>query len=181
MRDSWNEYFMKIAHMVATRATCDRAHVGAVIVKEKNIIATGYNGSMVGIEHCDNAGHQMRDGHCIRTVHAEVNAICQAAKHGHSIKNATLYVTHFPCWNCFKMVVNAGIRRIYYENAYRIDPAIKEMSVEREDGFEIYLAEEYRREAWKESGGMNGGLLPQDMFVKCFQLKVKEEDQTEAK
>ncbi len=118
-RTSWDEYFMNIAREVATRATCDRKHVGALIVREKCILATGYNGSIRGLDHCDNAGHMMDEGHCVRTIHAEANAIIQAARHGTSIEGAGIYVTASPCWNCFKMVANAGIRRIVFGEFYR--------------------------------------------------------------
>ena len=122
MRPSWDQYFMKIAEDVAVRSTCDRAAVGAVFVKEKHIISTGYNGSPAGLEHCDDIGHLMVDGHCVRTVHAEVNAIIQAAVFGLATKDAICYVTHFPCLNCTKTLINARIKKLIYKNAYRIDP-----------------------------------------------------------
>jgi len=122
MRPSWDSYFMKIAEDVALRSTCDRAMVGAVLVREKHIIATGYNGSPAGLEHCDDIGHLMVDGHCVRTVHAEVNAIIQAAVFGQATKDADCYVTHFPCLNCTKMLINARISRLVYANSYRVDP-----------------------------------------------------------
>src|SRR6185312_9890322 len=100
-RASWDEYFMQIARDVATRATCDRKHVGAVIVRDKCILATGYNGSIRGLPHCDEDGHLMEDGHCVRTIHAEANAIIQAARNGVRIEGATVYVTASPCWGCF--------------------------------------------------------------------------------
>ena len=118
-RASWDEYFMKIAEDVASRATCDRKHVGAVIVRDKCILATGYNGSIRGLPHCDDVGCTMEDGHCITTVHAEANAILQAAKNGVSIEGSELYTTASPCWNCFKLIANAGIRKIYYGEFYR--------------------------------------------------------------
>ena len=110
---------MRIAEEVASRATCDRKHVGAVIVRDKSILATGYNGSIRGLGHCDEEGHLMEDGHCVRTIHAEANAIIQAAKNGVMIDGATIYVTASPCWNCFKQIANAGIRRIVYGEFYR--------------------------------------------------------------
>jgi dCMP deaminase len=118
-RASWDEYFMNIAREVGTRATCDRKHVGAVIVRDRCILATGYNGSVRGLEHCDDAGHMMEDGHCVRTIHAEANAIIQAARNGTGINAAGIYVTASPCWICFKMVVNAGINRIVFGEFYR--------------------------------------------------------------
>ncbi len=118
-RVSWDEYFMNIAREVATRSTCSRKHVGAVIVRDKTILSTGYNGSVRGLAHCDDEGHMMEDGHCVRTIHAEANAIIQAAKNGTGIEDATIYITASPCWSCFKMIANAGIRRIAYGEFYR--------------------------------------------------------------
>ena len=97
-RASWDEYFMNIARMVATRATCDRKHVGAVLVRDRTLLSTGYNGSIRGLGHCSEEGHMMEDGHCVRTVHAEANAIIQAAKNGVAIDGATIYTTASPCW-----------------------------------------------------------------------------------
>ena len=119
VRASWDEYFMNIAREVATRATCNRKHVGAVIVRERSILATGYNGSIGGLPHCDEEGHLMEDGHCIRTIHAEANAVIQAARNGVRIDGGMIYVTASPCFGCFKMIANAGIRRIVYGEFYR--------------------------------------------------------------
>jgi len=118
-RVSWEEYFMNIAHEVATRSTCDRKEVGAVIVRDKTILSTGYNGSLRGLPHCDEVGHEMENDHCIRTIHAEANAIVQASRNGMSIDGAEIYVTASPCYNCFKMIANAGISKIYYGEFYR--------------------------------------------------------------
>lgn len=120
-RPSWDEYFMDIAFTVAQRSTCDRAHVGAVLVRDRRILATGYNGAPAGLPHCDDVGHLMVDGHCVRTLHAEQNAIIQAALHGVSIQGATAYVTHQPCLTCAKMLINAGIRRVVYAGNYPDD------------------------------------------------------------
>lgn len=122
MRKSWEEYFMDLAFMVSTRSTCDRAFVGCVLVNQDNrIISTGYNGSLSGNPHCDEIGHTMRDGHCIATLHAEMNALLYCAKEGISVKDSTCYVTHFPCLNCTKALIQAGISEIYYDNNYRMD------------------------------------------------------------
>ncbi|MFO0693624.1 MAG: dCMP deaminase family protein [Polyangiales bacterium] len=118
-RVSWDEYFMNIAREVATRSTCSRKHVGAVIVRDKTILSTGYNGSVRGLGHCDDEGHMMEDGHCVRTIHAEANAIIQAAKNGTRIEGAGIYITASPCWSCFKMIANAGLSRICYGEFYR--------------------------------------------------------------
>lgn len=120
-RASWDEYFMAIAKQVATRSTCARKHVGAVIVRDRSILATGYNGSIRGLPHCDEVGHLMENGHCVRTTHAEMNAIIQAAKNGARIEGADLYVTASPCWSCFKAIGNGGIERILFGEFYRDD------------------------------------------------------------
>ena len=125
-RASWDEYFMAIAREVATRSTCDRKHVGAVIVRDKMILATGYNGSIRGLPHCDDEGHMMEDGHCVRTVHAEANAIVQAARNGVRLEGGQIYVTASPCFGCFKMIANAGLSRIVFGEFYR-DPRIFEL------------------------------------------------------
>lgn len=118
-RVSWDEYFMNIAYVVASRSTCQRKYVGAVIVRDRTILSTGYNGSIRGMPHCIDVGHMMESGHCVATIHAEANAIIQAAKNGASIDGGTIYVTASPCWNCFKSVANGGIKRICYGEFYR--------------------------------------------------------------
>ena len=118
---------MDVAKQVATRATCDRKHVGAVLVRDRTILSTGYNGSIRGLPHCDEVGHMMENGHCVATVHAEANAILQAAKNGVRIDGATLYTTASPCWPCFKLVANSGCLRIVYGEFYR-DPRIFEVA-----------------------------------------------------
>ncbi|MCY3412294.1 MAG: dCMP deaminase family protein [Candidatus Heimdallarchaeota archaeon] len=120
-RPPWNVYFGKLAQEVATRATCSRKKVGAVIVRDKNILSTGYNGSIIGTKHCTEVGCLMENGHCVRTIHAEANAIIQAAKHGVRLEGASIYVTASPCFNCFKLIANAGIKKIYYLEFYRDD------------------------------------------------------------
>ncbi len=120
-RLSWDEYFMQIAEMVAERSTCPRKKVGAVLVKDHIILSTGYNGSIRGLEHCDDVGCMVENGHCIATIHAEANAIIQAARHGTSVSGSSAYVTASPCWNCFKLLANAGINRIAYREFYRDD------------------------------------------------------------
>ena len=118
-RAGWDEYFMNIAKVVASRTTCDRKFVGAVIVRDKTILSTGYNGSIRKLEHCDQVGHIMENGHCVATIHAEANAILQAAKNGVRIEGSTIYTSASPCWPCFKMIANAGIVRICYGEFYR--------------------------------------------------------------
>src|SRR5258707_15193846 len=118
-RASWDESFMQISRTVATRATCDRKHVGAVIVRDRSILATGYNGSVRGLEHCDEGGHMMEEGHCVRTIHAEANAVIQAARNGVRIDASTIYVTASPCWACFRMIANAAIVPVVFGEFYR--------------------------------------------------------------
>jgi dCMP deaminase len=131
-RPSWDAYFMQIAHLVATRATCQRRAVGAVIVRDRRILATGYNGSPRGLEHCpdEGPGHDwprgcMRAGHCIRALHAEQNALLQAAMIGIPCQGAGIYVTCQPCNTCAKMIINAGITRVIYEGHYPDDFAVE--------------------------------------------------------
>ena len=120
-RVSWDQYFMNIAQVVASRSTCPRKFVGAVMVRDRTILSTGYNGSIRGMPHCSEAGHMMENDHCVATIHAEANAIIQAAKNGVMIDGAAIYVTASPCWTCFKQIANAGIRRIVYGEFYRDD------------------------------------------------------------
>ena len=128
-RPSWHQYFLTITRQVAERSTCNRAKVGAVIVRDRNIIATGYNGSPAGLPHCTEVGcliYSSRtpsgetEENCFRTIHAEINAIAQAAKNGASIRDADIYITHTPCIHCFKVLLNTGIRGIYYEREYKL-------------------------------------------------------------
>jgi dCMP deaminase len=129
-RPSWDQYFMTITRQVAERSTCLRAKVGAVIVRNRNIIATGYNGSPAGLPHCTEVGcliYESRtpDGdieqNCYRTIHAEMNAITQAAKNGSAINDADIYVTHTPCIHCMKVLINTGLRTIFYDRPYKLD------------------------------------------------------------
>ncbi|HXG25093.1 MAG TPA: cytidine/deoxycytidylate deaminase family protein [Chthonomonadales bacterium] len=117
-RPSWDEYFMQIARDVSTRATCPRRHVGAVVVLDRRILTTGYNGAPHGLPHCTEIGCKMQDGHCIRTLHAEQNAIVQGALNGVSLRGATLYATCQPCNMCAKMIINAGIVRVVFDGEY---------------------------------------------------------------
>ena len=132
-RVRWEVYFMNIAKEVGTRSTCNRKHVGAVIVRGKTILATGYNGSIRGLAHCDEAGHEMDNTHCVRTIHAEANAIVQSARHGVRIEDSEIYITASPCYDCFKMIANVGIRKIYFGEFYRDERIMehaKELDIE---------------------------------------------------
>lgn len=126
-RPSWDEYFMEMANTVSKRATCDRGKSGCVIVRDRQLLVSGYVGSPAGFPHCDEVGHQMKtitheDGvvtsHCMRTIHAEQNAICQAAKLGISIAGATIYTRMTPCRTCAMLIINCGIQRVVCERKY---------------------------------------------------------------
>ncbi len=135
-RPTWDEYFMEIARAVSIRATCNRGKSGCVIAKDKQILVTGYVGSPKGLPHCEEVGHQIKktiheDGsiseHCVRTTHAEQNAICQAAKVGISINEATLYCKMTPCIVCAKIIINSGIKRVVCEKKYHAGKDSEEM------------------------------------------------------
>ncbi|HEV7178477.1 MAG TPA: cytidine/deoxycytidylate deaminase family protein [Candidatus Baltobacteraceae bacterium] len=118
MRPGWDEYFMQIAHTVATRSTCPRASVGAVLVREHRILTTGYNGAPRGVAHCTDVGCKVVDNHCVRATHAEANAIVQGALHGVELQGAVAYCTHQPCVGCSKLLISAGVMKIVYDVAY---------------------------------------------------------------
>lgn len=145
-RPSWDQYFMDIARMVGTRATCDRGRSGCVIARDKQILTTGYVGSPPGIPHCDEVGHEMmtavqEDGtetkHCVRTTHAEQNALIQAAKVGLSLKGATLYSKMAPCYVCAKLIITAGIVRVVSEKDYH--GANRSKDIFKEAGVELVI------------------------------------------
>jgi dCMP deaminase len=136
LRPSWDEYFLKMADTVATRATCDRGRSGCVITRNKQILVTGYVGSPMGLDHCDDVGHLMKqtiheDGHttnhCVRTVHAEQNAITQAARRGIALEGATLYCRMTPCRTCAMLIINCGIKRVVCEKKYHAGGESEEM------------------------------------------------------
>lgn len=126
MRPGWDEYFMQIARTVATRATCPRLSVGAVLVREHRILTTGYNGAPRGVAHCSEAGCLLVNEHCMRATHAEANAIVQGALHGVSLEGSIAYCTHQPCVNCSKLLISAGVAKIVYDVAYP-DPIAAEL------------------------------------------------------
>ncbi|GEO66197.1 ComE operon protein 2 [Levilactobacillus spicheri] len=121
-RIPWDQYFMLQALVISTRSTCNRLSVGAIIVRDRRIIAGGYNGSVSGDDHCLDEGCYLVDGHCLRTIHAEMNAVLQCAKFGEPTANAEIYVTDFPCLQCTKMLLQAGITKITYLRNYHNDP-----------------------------------------------------------
>jgi dCMP deaminase len=118
-RPDWDDYFMSMAYMAAERSTCDRLRAGSILVKDRRIIGSGYNGSPPGMEHCDDVGHLMHEGHCIRTLHGEENTLLQAAKLGIPTEGSTIYTTFSPCYHCLKKLIAAGVRRIVGANMYR--------------------------------------------------------------
>lgn len=135
-RPSWDEYFMELVSVVGHRATCDRGRSGCVIVKDKRILTTGYVGSPMGVKHCDEVGHEMHkviheDGsetmHCIRTIHAEQNALIQAARTGVPLQGSTLYCTMTPCYTCAKLIINAGIERVVAQKDYQASKQSKKV------------------------------------------------------
>lgn len=150
VRPSWDQYFMDLAHSVSKRATCDRGRAGCVIVKDKQILVTGYVGSPRGLKHCDEVGHLMKkviheDGsvsqHCVRTVHAEQNAITQAARRGIALEGATIYVRMTPCRTCAMLIINCGIERVVCEKKYHAGRESEEML--KEAGVHLeYFSEE---------------------------------------
>jgi len=136
VRPSWDEYFMELANTAAKRATCDRGRSGCIIVRNKHVLVTGYVGSPMGLPHCDEVGHLFKkvtheDGnvtqHCVRTVHAEQNAICQAARLGISLENAVLYCKMTPCRTCAMLIINCGITRVVCEKKYHAGAESEEM------------------------------------------------------
>mgnify|MGYP001236395482 CR=1 FL=1 len=135
-RVSWDQYFMAQAKVVSLRSTCTRLNVGAVIVRKNRIIASGYNGSVDDSTHCIDEGCYIIDNHCVRTVHAEMNALLQCARFGVATEGTELYVTHFPCLHCTKHIIQSGIKKIYYESDYKNDPLaielLKEADIEVE-------------------------------------------------
>lgn len=118
MREQIDDYFLRIVEVIGSRGTCDRGRSGCIIVKDKNIISTGYVGAPSGFEHCDDKGHMIVDNHCIRSTHAEQNALINAAKNGVKTNGADLYCTMYPCFSCCKMIINAGIKRVIICNDY---------------------------------------------------------------
>jgi len=122
-RISWNEYFIKAAELASVRSPCERLKVGCVLAKNNRLISMGYNGFLSGSEHVS----IVRDGHEQATIHAEINAITDAAKRGASIDDCVAYVTHYPCINCYKALASSGIKKIYYKNSYKNDPILEEL------------------------------------------------------
>lgn len=150
---------MSVARIIATRATCDRLHTGAVLVKDNRIVSTGYNGSPPNLPHCDDAGHLLEEGHCVRTVHGEHNAILQAAViGGTSTKGTTLYSVYSPCIHCSKYIATAGVQRVVIGKLYRNTQAVDYL---KEAGVEVVLYE--RNDEWN---ALVADMLSKDIEVK---------------
>lgn len=143
-RIPWDQYFMAQSMLLSLRSTCTRLSVGATIVRDRRIIAGGYNGSVTGDVHCIDEGCYLVDGHCVRTIHAEMNAILQCAKFGVETDGAEIYVTHFPCLQCTKMILQSGIKKIHYLKDYRNDDyAIKLIEQAGATIHQVTLSQEY--------------------------------------
>lgn len=160
-RPTWPDYFMTLAHATASRMSCDRARVGAILVDPRNqIISTGYGGAPRGVDICDDVGHILEHDHCVRTVHAEHNAVLQAARRGVATDGATMYTTHYPCFDCCKVIIQAGVMSVIYEIPYRVED-LRNMRAKKwmeECGIQILsiseaveLAEELREEDGSDS------------------------------
>lgn len=125
-RPSWDDYFMAIVMLISSRGTCDRLYTGSVLVKDNRIIATGYNGSPPGLEHCNDVGHLIEEGHCVRTIHGEHNALLQAGvQGGTSTVGSTLYTKYSPCIHCTKYIIGCGIKRVVIGKVYRNAKALE--------------------------------------------------------
>ena len=153
VRPSWDDYFLELADAASRRATCDRGKSGCVIVRDKQVLATGYVGSSAGLPHCDDVGHLMKkviqengeiSEHCLRTVHAEQNAICQAAKRGISIEGATVYTRMTPCRTCAMLLINCGIQKVVCERKYQLSEESEQLFAEA--GIELVYKYDGRQE-----------------------------------
>jgi dCMP deaminase len=139
-RPSWDDYFMAITKLIATRGTCDRLYAGSILVKNNRIIASGYNGSPAGLDHCNDVGHLLEEGHCVRTIHGEHNALLQAARQGGlSTENSTMYTKYSPCIHCTKYVIGCGIKRVVIGKVYRNEKA---MDMLKEAGVQVDMYDE---------------------------------------
>lgn len=143
-RIPWNQYFMLQALLLSMRSTCTRLSVGAVLVRDRRVIAGGYNGSVSGDVHCIDEGCYMVDGHCVRTIHAEMNAVLQCAKFGVATAQSDVYVTDFPCLQCTKMLLQAGVKRIFYlRNYHNDDYAVKLLKRQNVKVVQVHLDSAY--------------------------------------
>ncbi|KRL04634.1 ComE operon protein 2 [Liquorilactobacillus oeni] len=153
MRIPWDQYFMMQAVLLSLRSTCERLSVGAILVRDRRIIAGGYNGSVSGDTHCIDEGCYIVDGHCVRTIHAEMNAVLQCAKFGAATDGAEVYVTDFPCLQCTKMLLQAGIKKINYLRNYHNDEyALKLLKLKSVEVHQVKLEQRYLQKIVPEVG-----------------------------
>lgn len=151
-RIPWDQYFMMQAVLLSLRSTCERLSVGAILVRDKRVIAGGYNGSVSGDVHCIDHQCYLVDGHCVRTIHAEMNAVLQCAKFGVATENSEVYVTDFPCLQCTKMLLQAGIKKLFYLRNYHNDEyALKLMKLKNVDVQQVKLDAAYLQKVANDS------------------------------
>ena len=168
-----DQYFMQIANTTSVRSTCERAHVGAVAVQDNRIIATGYNGAPSMSDHCDKTGHNLVDNHCIATIHAEMNLICQAAKTNVSLNHAIIYTTHQPCFECVKHLKNVGIKEIIFEEM-KID---KKLDHTNNFGIPLYIFEAGKRNRLTKNEWLGVKMktkMPEGMWKQEYKAEFKE-------
>ncbi|AZB43692.1 ComE operon protein 2 [Bacillus sp. FJAT-42376] len=175
-RLSWDQYFMAQSHLLALRSTCTRLSVGATIVREKRMIAGGYNGSIAGGDHCIDSGCYVIEGHCVRTIHAEMNAILQCAKFGVPTRGAEIYVTHFPCLQCCKAIIQAGIQSVFYSADYKNHPYAVELF--QQAGVKVKQVERKQHEI--DQSGEKDELLT-DLLTRLKELVDDESEMNEIK
>ncbi|MFA6391157.1 MAG: cytidine/deoxycytidylate deaminase family protein [Patescibacteria group bacterium] len=169
VRPSWDDYFMAIAKIIGTRSTCDRLYQGAVLVKDRRIISTGYNGSPPGLPHCDDIGHLMEEGHCVRTIHGEHNAILQAATiSGTNTQGSILYMKYSPCIHCTKYIIAAGIKKVVMGKVYRNSKVVDFL---KEAGIEVEVYQENKE--WQEQ--------LQEIFAEEIEVMKPDEGDVEMK
>ncbi len=169
-RPSWDDYFMAMTKIIAARGTCDRLYAGSILVKENRIISSGYNGSPPGLPHCNDVGHLLEEGHCVRTIHGEHNAILQAAVHGGtSTVGSTMYTKYSPCIHCTKYVIAAGIKRVVMGKIYRNSTAVDML---REAGVQVDVYQE--NQEWNDE---LVGLFSEEIAERTNEGAVKMEVQ----
>lgn len=167
-RIPWDQYFMSQSMLLSLRSTCQRLMVGATIVRDKRIISGGYNGSVSGDDHCQEFGCYLEDGHCMRTIHAEMNALLQCSKFGIQTDGAEIYVTHFPCLQCTKMLVQAGIQKIYFLHNYRNHPYAEKLLKQKEiDCIQVEMPEDFFQKLSFDAN--QNGNMPKDMEQKTVE------------
>lgn len=173
-RITWDQFFMAQCHLLALRSTCTRLSVGAIIVRDNRIIAGGYNGSISGGDHCIDHGCYVVDNHCVRTIHAEMNALLQCSKYGIPAAGSTLYVTHFPCLQCAKAIIQAGIERVFYATDYRNNEYALELFAQSNVAVE-HIPFDERKVDFAGDAKLN---LMTDLLEKMRELGAEDEELT---